>query len=192
MKTKNVIILLVILLSVLFLSNCKSNSGLFSKKENESKTLKSDSIYNEEMIITIFADIINDSLQTNRNRTFAMCRLEGMSPVGFFIYDLVDTTNNTINNNGIAFINKHIYHFSSWEYRFSYSNICVLDGEEIVIFRNVNCTQSNENIEDVIEYVSKIYNDESIDDIINRLTNLKKYSHWFRVDPQTRRPEGCR
>lgn len=175
----------------MFISGCISNA-LFSDKNKLKVEYLSDSLYDNEAILNQLASILNDSLNNYRDRTLAVCRVEFGKPKSFFVYDLVDTLNNTIDNGKIAFIDKHIYHFSTISYAFSYSNICILDGSQIIIFRNVNCPQSSDSIADVLDYAKMMLKgNKNVEEILTRIKNYRKYSGFLKMDNFTSPPDGC-
>jgi len=72
------------------------------------------------------------------NDVFPWFGVKGNKPLGFFVYDLTDTLNNS-NNGEIKFREGHIYHFAPTDLYFSYSNICILSKGKLYYFRALNC-----------------------------------------------------
>lgn len=178
---------------IIFSCSCSNKITKTPRLYKNNSNYISDSLYNNEELLNKFAKILNDSLEVHRDRTQAICRVENGIPKFFFVYDLVDTMNNTIDNGKIAFINKHIYHFSTISMAFSYSNICVINDNDIVIFKNVNCSDSEDTIEKVISYVNNmLQNDKDKEAIINRLVSYRNYSRFIKMDNYTRPPDGCK
>ena len=186
---KRKIAFITVLFNVMFIFGCKN----FIPPQNNiiEQNYKSDSIYNEKEILQSFANILNDSLNKHRDRILATCRVENGEPKFFFVYDLVDTLNNSIDKKRVAFMDKHIYHFSTITYAFSYSNICILDGQNILVFKNINCSQSDNSIDDVLAYMENM-KDEYKKDVFKRVENYRKYSRFLKMDNYTQPPDGCR
>jgi hypothetical protein len=177
----------------MFSYGCNNKAIITSKLHKTDINYVSDSLYNAEQLLNSFAEILNDSLEMHRDRVQAICRVENGIPKFFFVFDLVDTLNNTIDNDRIAFRNKHVYHFSTISFAFSYSNICVLNDRDIIIFRNVNCPSIDNNIEEVLNYVrDMLQNNENKEQIINQIKNYRKYSRFIKMDNYTRPPDGCK
>jgi hypothetical protein len=181
----------ILFLSIIFSCNCSNKIIKTSKLYKNTSSYVSDSLYNNEELLNKFAEILNELLETHRDRIQTVCRVENAVPKFFFVYDLVDTMNNTIDNDRIAFINKHIYHFSTISMAFSYSNICIINDTDIVIFRNINCSSSEDTIEKVLDYVNNmLIPDKKY--IIDRVKNYRKYSYFIKTDNHTRPPDGCK
>lgn len=97
-------------------------------------------------------------------------------PIGFFVYDLTDTSNKTAPlGDCIDFVDNHIYHFSLIHTPDSFSHIVFLNNGELKIFKAVNC-ENGDKIEDVINYLGeKLKNDISKDEILDRVKHYRKY-----------------
>lgn len=191
---KNKIIYIILALQIVFLiSSCFS-----TRNQQKIKYLKdcpdytSDSAFNDTLLLNFFADTLNyyiDALcDSNRNH----CRVENGRPVNFFVYDLVDTTNNTTDCEKIVFNNSHIYHISTHAIKFSYSQIVILENDAVKIFCNVNCSSIQDNIETIIEYITEnnIVLDQN-QEVITRLKNYRKFGDYFRMCNYEGPPEGC-
>ncbi|HEY9046891.1 MAG TPA: hypothetical protein VIN08_13400 [Ohtaekwangia sp.] len=137
-------------------------------------------------ILNVFADVLN-GLVPNYNRTYTKgfhvnnaCRLEGV-----FICDFVDTLNvERTYNECIKFLDGHIYHFSAIENESSYSNIAIINGEDLKIFRALNCPGKGDKVEDVVRYVKNsmtgIISNEAL---IQRILNYRQYGIYVMEDP---------
>jgi hypothetical protein len=105
-------------------------------------------------------------------------------PINFFVYDLIDTTNNSYPAKSPIKLSKNgVYHFSPIRYRISYSHLAIIVDGKIRVFRFLNC-DDGDKIGSVIEYVKENLNYEDV--VINRIINYRSYSKFFKTDPQSR------
>lgn len=96
-------------------------------------------------------------------------------PMGFFVYDLVDTTNNSTISDCVEFIDGHIYHFAPINKKFNYSNILVLKDRKASFFYFINKEGRGNSINEVIEYIEQFYKDETV----SRVKNYRMYSSFL-------------
>lgn len=108
--------------------------------------------------------------------------LKNGKPAGFFVYDLVDTTNNSVSGS-IRFEEGHVYHFAPGYLYYSISNICILKEGKLIFFKGLNCKKNINDIQDVIKSL-KLYLPNSLESekIINRTLNYRKYGRYLKVD----------
>ena len=100
----------------------------------------------------------------------------------FFIYDLVDTLNNSMNGL-VSFKEGHIYHFAPVEQYSSYSNICILFHGKLVFFKAINCKKGINSINQVIAYLKQnLKNSPDFDGILSRTANYRHFGRYFKVD----------
>lgn len=99
-------------------------------------------------------------------------------PIGFFVYDLSDTLNNS--KNGIVnFKEGHIYHFAPRDLYFSYSNFCFLLNGNLVFFKAVNCKKPINTINEVISFLENhLPNTVDSKGVIKRVSNYKHYGSY--------------
>lgn len=104
-------------------------------------------------------------------------------PIGFFVYDLIDTSNKTEPLGGcIEFKNNHIYHFSLIYIPYSFSHIVVLEDGNLKIFKAINC-KDGDSLENAINHLNqKLKDNKDKDEILNRVKNYRKYGIYSTVD----------
>jgi len=105
-------------------------------------------------------------------------------PKNFFIYNLVDTINNSYPAKIPVQIGyEGVYHFAPVRYRFSFSHIAVIRDGEMKVFSYLNCKDRGDNIEDVINYIKENFDyDETV---IDRVRNYRKFGMYAKIDPQS-------
>ena len=108
--------------------------------------------------------------------------VNGNEPAGFFVYDLVDTLNNSVTGS-IKFKEGHVYHFAPRDLYFSYSNICVLIKGRLIFFKALNCKKNINSINEVGGFLrSHLSNSIDLDKIIARTMNYRHYGKYHKVD----------
>ena len=107
--------------------------------------------------------------------------IEDSRPVNFFVYDLVDPSSNAYPATGpVKLKSEGIYHFSPVQFEFSFSHIAVIKDRKMKIFSYLNCNNSRDKIDDVLEYVTKNFSyDESV---LDRITSYRFYGHFEKTD----------
>ncbi len=104
------------------------------------------------------------------------------NPVNFFVFDLIDTTNNSENDRGfIEFKDPGIYHFSPTRYRYSYSHIAILHNGKLKIFSYLNCDENGETVEKVLTYIERYLSLEK--EALDRIRRYRSYGHYVLRDP---------
>lgn len=98
----------------------------------------------------------------------------------FFIYDLVELRNNRRDTPKIKIKNLHIYHFGHNFQYFSYSNILIVNGGKVEIFKYLNCEKTGSYASDILDYIhknnlSKYYDNK----VLRRIKNYRKYGDYF-------------
>ena len=109
---------------------------------------------------------------------------------GFFVYDLINPTNNSrsmqypfFREGCVNFINNHIYHISPIKLGKSVSSIIVLENGEIKTFDSLNCTSGKHSIKDVLDYVGeKLKNDKDKESIFTRIKHYRRYGVYLSTD----------
>ena len=98
-------------------------------------------------------------------------------PVGFFVYDLSDTLNNS-KNGTVNFKEGHIYHFAPRDLYYSYSSFCFLLKGKLVFFKAVNCKKPINNINEVISFLENhLTNNVDSKEVIKRVPDYKHYAN---------------
>lgn len=144
-----------------------------------------DKLYAYQEVNKKIANILNDSIpqykEFNPNGFYVNETGKG---IGFDIFDLVDTSNKeTKLNDCVKYLNNHIYHVFSPTYDYSFSHIVVLEKGNLKIFRSINCQNSSDKIEDVLNYLNKkLKNDKDKDEILLRVKNYRTYGEYFQTD----------
>lgn len=146
----------------------------------------SDSQFDRDMILKRFSSALNKSVSTYIDDPLrhGFYSKEGR-PTFFFVHDFVDTLNHSYSHEKcIDFIENHVYHFAASSYKFSLSNIAVLEKGGIKIFEAINCPGGNK-IEDIQAYIQNMSIDSTTKQtILNRIINYRKYSKFIATDPQ--------
>jgi hypothetical protein len=137
----------------------------------------SDKLYNRRQILDQFSEIIRSSVSERLKEEFFWFFVEESRANGFFIYDLTEPANKqTSLLERVEFKNNHIYHFALIDSPFSVSNIAILEGGKLKIFRSLNCAGKGDKVEDVIDYLNeKLKTDNKRNEIIGRVKNYRSY-----------------
>ena len=150
-----------------------------------------DNLYNRERVLKQLAKILNTAAPGFREYESSGFHVKKERPQKFFVYDLTDTSNTVASarysskpsGRCIEFKNNHIYHVAGTYLPFSFSHIVVLEDGKLKVFKSINCENSEDSLEDVINYLSKrLLNDKDKDEIINRVKNYREYGKYFTVD----------
>jgi hypothetical protein len=113
---------------------------------------------------------------------FTQFGVNGKKPKAFFIYDLVDTLNNSMNGL-VSFKEGHIYHFAPLSQYESFSNICILFHGKLVFFKAINCKKGINSIKQVIAYLEQnLKNSPDFDGILSRTANYRHFGRYFKTD----------
>ena len=150
--------------------------------QNEICSPNPDKTYNRKEVLTQLADTLDSLIPEFRGYEKNGFSVDNEKPSKFFVYDLFDTLNNTLDRKRcINMIEGHVYHFSAILYQFSFSNILILNNGKMKIFKAVNCVDKGDNIEDVIAYIKtyKITQDEAY---LNRIKGYRKFGSYLRID----------
>ena len=109
-------------------------------------------------------------------------KVAGNKPVGFFVIDLTDTLNSSINGN-LKFKEGHVYHFAPNDPYFSYSNICYLSKGKIIIFKGINCKDPVNNLNEVVSFLNDQLPKRNVSkDVIERVKTFRNYRNDKRND----------
>jgi len=110
------------------------------------------------------------------------CRL-----IGTFIWDITDTAiKEAATGNCIEFKEGHIYHFAPIPIRDSYSNIALITGDTVKIFKAINCSEKGDKIDDLLRYIRNyLSNTPDKEAIIGRVINYRNYGVYTRTDEQS-------
>ncbi|QEC75770.1 hypothetical protein [Mucilaginibacter ginsenosidivorax] len=113
---------------------------------------------------------------------FTQFGVKGKKPLAFFVYDLVDTLNNSTKR-VVSFKEGHIYHFAPLYQYESFSNICILFHGKLVFFKAINCKKGINSINEVIAYLKQnLKNSPGFDGILSRTANYRHFGRYFKVD----------
>ncbi len=152
--------------------------GLFSGSSCDSE--QSSSEYLDQM-----SQILNNAIPSYKevynSKGFY---LENGIPKNFFVYNLVDTTINSYPAKTSIQIGKEgVFHFSPVRYEISFSHIAVIKNGEMKVFGFLNCEGKGDDIDQVINYVSELFDYDEM--VLNRIRNYRKYGMYFQMDPQS-------
>ncbi len=168
---KNICILIFLILGCSSFYNKKSSPSSFNQ--------------NQTVVLDEMANILNREIPKYKkiydDKGFYV---ENGVPHNFFVFDLIDTTNNSYPaKKPIVIKNEGVYHFAPVRYRFSFSHIAVIHNGELKVFSSLNCSKKGDNISEVIKYVKANidYNEE----LIRRILNYRSFGMYFQTDPQS-------
>jgi len=142
-----------------------------------------DTGYRKNEILSRFGKVLSDLVPTYKRLDGNGFYVEGECQLtGAFIIDLSDTTNRETNlNECVKFLEGHVYHFAPIRENNSYSNIAILADGNVKVFKAINCPETGDKLNEVIEYVQKSgvkYDDPLLD----RIKNYRKYGVYLKVD----------
>jgi len=142
-----------------------------------------DNGYNKKEILSQFGKILSNLAPTYKRLDGRGFYVEGECQLtGAFIIDLSDTTNRETNlNECVKFLEGHVYHFAPIRENNSYSNIAILADGNVKMFKAINCPETGDKLNEVIEYVQKsgVKRD---DPLLDRIKNYRKYGVYLKVD----------
>jgi hypothetical protein len=144
-----------------------------------------DKLYPRRGVLEQFAAILNASIPEIESSYGYKFYVRGEKAGAFGVYDLTDPSNadSTPSGDCVELIDNHIYHVVPGLYDYSFSHIIILEGGSLKVFRSINCRDRGDRLEDVIEYLnSKLAGDKNKDEIIERVTNYRKYGLYVRMD----------
>lgn len=175
----------------LLMVSCSSNKSQIRQGENKISDCCSDTLidkkYNRKKVFTEFANTLNLLIPEWGLDKKGFYVNEKCQLIGAFIWDITDTLNKeTTLNECIALKEGHIFHFSPMRKTYSYSNIAILNGGQVKIFRAINCPEKGDKIDDVVQYIKDSLSsmpDQSA--LFNRLKAYRRYGVYLRIDEQT-------
>jgi hypothetical protein len=142
-----------------------------------------DPMYNRQKVLRVFANVLNTSAPGFKEYERGGFRAKDEMPVHFFVYDLADPSNKSTRKGGcINLLDAHIYHFAAGYIPFSLSHVAVLKGGKITVFRAINCQNSKDKLEDVIEFVRDQIPLDDRGEILERVKDYRKYGDFHTVD----------
>ena len=156
-------------------SNCSGNSDI---------------AYNRQSVLKQLAKTLNETATSYYNARYVkkkevtVANVNKERPVGFFVYDLIDVSNEGLPlGKCVEFKNNHIYHFALIHIPYSFSHLAILEGGNLKVFKAINCSNSKDNIEDVIKYLNpKLKDLDGKEEIINRVKLYRNYGIYNTVD----------
>jgi hypothetical protein len=147
-----------------------------------------DPAYDRRRVLEQLAAVLNDSVPEYRKVYKAGFGVRDQKGLGFFVYDLTDTSNKgTPLYDCVNFLNRHVYHFAAINLHYSYSHLAFLEDGRVKVFKSVNCPErGGDRIEDVINYLDRaLRDDENKREVISRVRDYRKYGLYVGVDPQS-------
>jgi hypothetical protein len=142
-----------------------------------------DALYDRQKVLEHLAKVLDKSIPGYRNLYPKVTAKNGRA-LGFFVYDLTNPVNKSVESEDcINFENNHIYHFSLFDYSFSFSQIVILENGKLKVFKSINCQNSEDSLEDVLSYLEqKLKDEKDKEKIIERVRAYRKYGSYFRLD----------
>jgi hypothetical protein len=172
---------------IIFLINGDRGEGINYTSQNRilSEYHGDSSVLETYKVLKKISNLLNLTIPkytTVYGRSFSVTK--GDKCIGFFVFDLTDTLNNTSQSKGaIRFLNNHIYHFAPISMSWSISYILIVEKGKIKIYNAVNCESKGSKIGDVIHYIQ---NESALllaeKDIIKRVRSYRLYGQYHKVD----------
>lgn len=138
--------------------------------------------YDSEEVLSAITLMLNESIpeKSSGNRY----GYKSNRPMGYFIYDLVDTLNTSmVRERSVTFSEGHIYHFSPFKKRYAFSHILILHNGKIEIFRAINCRDKGDSLKDVFNYIESNHAELKISDpTLGRIKNYRSYGKYRKID----------
>jgi hypothetical protein len=147
-----------------------------------------DPTYDRQRVLEQLAAVLNDSVPEHRKVEREGFRVRDQKGLGFFVYDLTDTSNKgTPLYDCVNFLNRHVYHFAAIDLYDSYSHLAFLEDGRMKVFKSVNCRErGGDDIEDVVNYLDRaLRDDENKHEVISRVRDYRKYGLYVGIDPQS-------
>lgn len=161
-----------------FISDKKEALKIFS----DTCSRNSDPLYDRRKVLDTLASKMNYLAGYYKVNHPTGYSVQSESFYNFFVYDLIDTANNS-KKGCVEFLNNHVYHFSSINMRYLYSNVLVLADGRMQFFLGINCKNRINSIDEVIGFLTcHLKNNPQRDVLIDRVRNYKKYGQFYRVD----------
>ncbi len=177
--------LFVVFISMLICCKSATKTGPV-KVSNRCCDTPDDNGYNKREILFQFGNILSELVPSYRRLDGRGFYAEGECQLsGAFIIDLSDTTNReTTPDECIKFLDGHVYHFAPIRNNNSYSNIAVLAGGNVKLFKAINCPEKGDKLNDVIDFVRRL---EAMNDniLLNRIRSYRKYGVYLKIDEQS-------
>jgi len=155
------------------------------KSFNAQCSENSDKLYDREKILNQLINILEISVPEYSPKSPGLYITDFGEAGGFFVYDLVDISNNDIpsTRNCINFIDNHIYHFAPTQDQYSASHILILENGNLKVFKSINCSDSEDQLDNVISYLElKLKDDKDKGEILIRVKNYRKYGSYIPSD----------
>lgn len=175
--------LICVFFTFLIINFCNAQNNAFPKNK--------DKLYNRIEVlnkICLKLNKLNEFYKLNHPRGYSVINDNSYN---FFIYDLADTINVSINTNKncIEFIDKHIYHIASLNNYFKTSIILILIDSKLYFFEGLNCIDKINNIEDVFKFIKNRNELKYTEEVINRINNYKDYNKSYSIDNMSKIPK---
>src|SRR5690606_5540464 len=102
-------------------------------------------------------------------------------PIRFFVYDLMDTLNNSFDVKNVRLIKGHVYHFAGYDYGYDISNFLYLKDDQMIIFKMLGTKWNKSSSEDLRKYFeNELENTDQKEAILDRIMNYRKYGkYWY-------------
>jgi hypothetical protein len=141
-------------------------------------------IYKRKKLLNLICEKLNDNIKYYSIDFTNRYYVENENFCNFFIYDLVDTLNYSPNSKKkrIIFEEKHVYHIAALNSFFKISMIMILYKGKIYFFESLNCKNSINSIQDVINFIEANPDINLNETIIKRIIGFKQYHLSHSID----------
>jgi hypothetical protein len=163
-------------------------------ENTQTRTIKrcsknSDSLYDRQHVLKQLARILDSTATSFYNAKYLNKKkkmgvaVKNERPVDFTVYDLTEPSNFEDPLDGcIEFKDTHIYHFALMFLPYSFSHVVILEDGQLKVFKAINC-KKGDRLEDLINYLNqKLQGRENKNEIIDRVSNYRKYGRYGAVD----------
>jgi hypothetical protein len=183
---KRIIVIIVCCLVVFIIGN-SCNCKVYQRGFNKNKDILKSSNKNDS-IINLLRENVIDLIKVNELAELAEFEINKFDFYPIYIYDIQDTSSycRSCIKNLINFEEGRIYHFSALNYRYLYSNVCVLDGDSIKVFLALNCEMQGDSYVDIKDYLTdKGYSIDEVESLISKMRSFKNIVPYRRSDNYT-------
>lgn len=158
------------------------------QNETKQKTLtpcspNPDTLYNRQEVLNVFLTTLRQTRPEYEigDRRFYIWAEKAR---GFFVYDLTEPSNKQVfSTECVDFKNNHVYHFAPTTLDYSSSNIAILEDGKLKIFTSINCKDSRDSLNNVVDYLQKkLAESKEKGDILDRVKNYRKYGTYYSID----------
>lgn len=182
MSMKNFVRIVLKFSSVLIVWAASMNGQIANDRTSSAPTSKCrpnpDARYSRRSVLEQLARTLNGSVYPTIE-----IRVNEEIAEGFFVYDLLDTSNNTLDRPCVDLLDEHVYHFAATLIPDSLSHIAVLRDGKANIFGPVNCGEGGDALQRAVAFFEEhIRGEPTSIDAITRLRNYRQYGWYWTID----------